>query len=204
VTDKFGWFVAGFIHSPPYDCILKIEHEGHLWCTRTVTITLKFQHTPMHPVQCAWEGDWAKFEPDWTILADSTAVARCITAQKSWRRAPLMQPQAINKHLIAAHAIVPCTMLVEGRLGKVLAPPEDSGRFYGRGKTGPNTDFPQKIEKSGRGGGLGWGQKEVGHMHWGALSGSPRLLGQERVFWGRCGGFRAPVVQYLQYIQILI
>jgi hypothetical protein len=115
-----------------------------------------------------------------------------------------MQPQAINKHLIAAHAIVPCTMLVEGRLGKVLAPPEDSGRFYGRGKTGPNTDFPEKIEKSGRGGGLGWGQKVVGHMHWGALSGSPRLLGQERVFWGRCGGFRAPVVQYLQYIQILI
>ena len=61
-----------------------------------------------------------------------------------------------------------------------------------------------KIEKSGRRGGMGWGQKVVGHMPWGALSGSPRLLGQERVFWGRCGGFCAPVVQYLQYIQILI
>jgi hypothetical protein len=28
-------------------------------------------------------------------------------------------------------------MLVGGRLGKVLAPPEDTGRFYGRGKTQP-------------------------------------------------------------------
>ena len=52
-----------------------------------------------------------------------------------------MHPQAINKHLISAHAIVSCTMLVEEQLGHVLAPPEDPGRFYGRGKTGPNTDF---------------------------------------------------------------
>ena len=64
-----------------------------------------------------------------------------------------MHPQAINKHLIAAHAIVPCTMLVEGRLGKVLAPPEDPGRFYGRGKTGPNADFPRKNRKIGSRGG---------------------------------------------------
>ena len=61
-----------------------------------------------------------------------------------------------------------------------------------------------KIEKSGRRGGMGWGQKVVGHMPWGALSGSPLVRGQERVFWGRCGGFSAPVVQYLQYMQILI
>ncbi len=52
-----------------------------------------------------------------------------------------MHPQAINKHLISALAIVSCTMLVGGRLGKVLAPPEDPGRFHGRGKTGSNTDF---------------------------------------------------------------
>ena len=51
-----------------------------------------------------------------------------------------MHPQAINKHLIAVHAIVPCTMRVQGRLGKVLALTDDLGRFYGRGKTGPNTD----------------------------------------------------------------
>ena len=28
--------------------------------------------------------------------------------------------------------------------------------------------------------------------------------GHERVFWGRCGGFRAPAVQYIQYLQIQI
>ena len=49
-----------------------------------------------------------------------------------------------------------------------------------------------------------WGQKVVRHMPWGALSGSPRVRGQERVFWGLCGRFSAPVVQYLQYMQILI
>ena len=68
----------------------------------------------------------------------------------------------------------------------------------------PTPILEGKIEKSGRRGRLGWGQKVVGHMPWGALSGSPRVLGQERVFWGRCGGFRAPVVQYLQYMQILM
>ena len=57
--------------------------------------------------------------------------------------------------------------------------------------------FREKIENSGRGGGLGWGQKVVGHMPWGALSWSPRVLGHEEVFWGCYGGFRAPVVQYL-------
>ena len=49
-----------------------------------------------------------------------------------------------------------------------------------------------------------WGPKVVRPMPWGALSGSPRVQGQERVFWGLCGGFCAPVVQYLQYMQILI
>ena len=160
MTDKFGWFVAIFIQSPPYDYVLKIEQEDHLWCTRTVKITLQFQHTPMHPVQCAWEGDWAKFEPDWTILVDSTAVARCITAQKCWRGASLRHPPGKKKYPISAHKGGSCTMLVEGRLGKVLACPEHPGGFYGRGKTGPDG----KIEKSGRRGGLGWGQKVVGHM----------------------------------------
>ena len=62
----------------------------------------------------------------------------------------------------------------------------------------PTPILEGKIEKSGRRGGLGWGQKVVGHMPWGALSGSPRVLGHEEVFWGRCGGFRAPVVQCMQ------
>ena len=51
---------------------------------------------------------------------------------------------------------------------------------------------------------MGWGHKVVGHMPWGALSGSPRVRGHEKVFWGLCGCFHAPVVQYLQYMQILI
>jgi hypothetical protein len=99
-----------------HDCILKIEQEGHLWCTRSVKITLQFQHTPMHPEQYAWDDDWAKFEPAWTILADSTAtVARRTKTQKCWRGASLMHPQAINKHLISTQAIVSCTMRVGGR-----------------------------------------------------------------------------------------
>ena len=49
---------------------------------------------------------------------------------------------------------------------------------------------------------MGWDEKVVGHMPWGALSGSPRVLGHERVFWGSCGGFRAPTVKYMQYLQI--
>ena len=111
---------------------------------------------------------------------------------------------AINKAPISAHTIVSCIMELGGRSGKVMACPEHPGRFYGRGKTELHTSLQGKIEKSGRGGGLVWGQKVVGHMPWGALSGSPRVRGQERVFWGLCGGFRAPVVQYLQYMQILI
>jgi hypothetical protein len=51
---------------------------------------------------------------------------------------------------------------------------------------------------------LGWGKKVVGPMPWGALSGSPRVRGHESVFGGCCGGFSAPVVQGMQYMQILI
>ncbi len=123
----------------------------------------------MHPVQCSWEGDWAKFEPASTILADSTVVARCTKTQKCWRGSSLTHPQAIKKHLISAHAIVSCTMLVGGRLGKVLAPQEDTGRFYGRGRTGQNTYSSRKNKKIGcRGpGGIGMGSN----------SGWPHALG---------------------------
>jgi len=40
-----------------------------------------------------------------------------------------------------------------------MACPEHPGRFYGRGKTEPYTSFQEKIEKSGRGGGVGMGSK---------------------------------------------
>ncbi len=38
--------------------------------------------------------------------------------------ASLMHPPVRNKYLISAHTMVSCTMLVSGRLGKVLACPE--------------------------------------------------------------------------------
>ena len=60
-----------------------------------------------------------------------------------------------------------------------------------------------KMKKSGAGGGLGWGLKVVRHMPWGALSGITGVMGHEGMFWGRCGGFCVPVLQYIQYIQIL-
>ncbi len=44
-----------------------------------------------------------------------------------------------------------------GRLGHVLAPPEDPGRFYGRGKTGLNTDFSRENKKIGSRVGTGMG-----------------------------------------------
>ena len=115
-----------------------------------------------------------------------------------------MPPHAKNKCLIYANVIVSGTIIAGGQLGQVLACPEYPGRFYGRGKTGPDTDSSRKIEKSGRGWGPVWGHKVVGHMPWGALSGPPRVRGHESVFWGRCGGFRAPGVQGMKYMQILI
>jgi hypothetical protein len=53
-------------------------------------------------------------------------------------------------------------------------------------------------------GGVGMGSKVVGHMPWGALSGSPWVQGHGMVFWGCCGGFCTPVVQCMQDMQILI
>jgi hypothetical protein len=60
-----------------------------------------------------------------------------------------------------------------------------------------------KMKKSGGGGGVGWGLKVVRHMPWGALSGFPGVMGHESIFWGLCGGFCVPVLQYIQYIHIL-
>jgi hypothetical protein len=71
-------------------------------------------------------------------------------------------------------------------------------------RQGQTLIFSEKIKKSGREVGLGWGCKVDGHMPWGALSGSRRVRGHKRVFVGRGGGFHAPVVQYLQYMQIQI
>ena len=105
-----------------------------------------------------------------------------------------MHPQAINKHLISAHAIVSCTMLVKEQLGHVLALLRTLAVSMAVSRQVQTLILQEKIEKSGREGGLGWGQTVDGHMPWGALSGSPRVQGHEGVFWGCSGGFRAPVV----------
>jgi hypothetical protein len=41
-------------------------------------------------------------------------------------------------------------------------------------------------------------------MPWGALSGACLVRGHKRVFWGRGGGVRATVAQYLRYLHILM
>jgi hypothetical protein len=92
-------------------------------------------------VQCAREGDGAKFEPARMILADSTAVATQTKTQNRSRGSSLAHPQTKTNDLISAHADASGTMLMGGRLGHVPACLEDPGRFYGRGRTGPNTDF---------------------------------------------------------------
>jgi hypothetical protein len=70
-----------------------------------------------------------------------------------------MHPPAINKYLISAHTILSCTMLTGGRSGIVLACSEHPGRFYGRGKTGPNTGSSRLNRKIGSREGVGMGSK---------------------------------------------
>jgi hypothetical protein len=55
-----------------------------------------------------------------------------------------MHQRSKNNYPFSARAGASCTtMRVGGRLGHVLVcvDSEDPGRFYCRGKTGPNTDF---------------------------------------------------------------
>ncbi len=66
---------------------------------------------------------------------------------------------ARNKSLISAHTIVSCTMGMGGRSGKVMACPEHPGRFYGCGKTEPNTSSSRKKSKNRVERGVGMGSK---------------------------------------------
>jgi hypothetical protein len=75
------------------------------------------------------------------ILTDSTAVARQYNTRNRSRGSTWMYDQTKKKKSISAHAGASCTTLMEGRLGHILACLADPGRFYGRGKAGPNTDF---------------------------------------------------------------
>ena len=75
------------------------------------------------------------------ILADSTAVARQNSTRFRSRGSTWVPDQTKKKYPISAHAGASCTTRMGGRLGQVSACLADPGRFYGRGKTGPNTDF---------------------------------------------------------------
>ena len=154
VSDKLCWFMAYGAHLPRYGCITKTVQGGLFGGTKTPKICVWFQQAWVRPAQCGWQDEWPKFEPAWTILDDSMAVARRTKTQKCGRGASLMHPQSINKYLNSTHAVSSCSMIGGELLGKVLACPEYPGRFYGSGKTGPNTDSSRKIKKAVEAGGL--------------------------------------------------
>ncbi len=84
---------------------------------------------------------------------------------KLLERGPSLRPSpAINKSPISAHTIVSCTMGMGGWSGKVMACPEHPGRFYGRGKTEPNSSSLWKNWKIGSRGGVGMESKS-GRAH---------------------------------------
>ena len=106
-------------------------------------MSLRFQHTRVRLAQCALEGHWTEFEPARMILADSTAVARQSKTRYRSRGSTRVHHQTKTKYPISAHAGASCTTRMGGRLGHVSVCLEDPGRFYGSGKTGPNTDVLQ-------------------------------------------------------------
>ncbi len=83
-----------------------------------------------------------------------------------------MHPPAINKYLISAHTILSCTMLVGGPVGKVLGLSGASWPILWPWQDWSKHLLFKKKSKNqveGGPGGLGWGQKVVWHMPWGAL-----------------------------------
>jgi hypothetical protein len=146
VSNKLCWFMAHGAHLPRYSCITKTVQGVLFGGTKTPKICVWFQQAWVRPAQCGWQDEWPKFEPAWTILDDSTAVARRTKTQKCGRGASLMHPQSINKYLDSTHAVTSCSMIGGELLGKVLACSEYPDRFYGCGKTGPNTDSSRKIK----------------------------------------------------------
>jgi hypothetical protein len=141
VTDKLCWSVVLLTHWLQHGSIPKLHQGVHLWCPRKLKWSLRFQNTRERLAQCAWEDHWTGFEPAPMILADSTAVARQSTTRNRSGGSTWGHHQTKFCHPISAHAGASCTTLMGGRLGHVLACLVDAGRFYGRGKTGPNADF---------------------------------------------------------------
>ena len=48
----------------------------HLWYAIKLKIIIRFQKTKMFLAKCASYINWAKFEPFWIVLVDSTVVER--------------------------------------------------------------------------------------------------------------------------------
>ena len=108
----------------------------------------------------------------------------------------MTHPQAMNKHCTSSYATVSCRGLVRGPVVHVLACPADSGRFYGRGQTGPNTDFTSKNPKLGSMGRTGMGLESgwahaLGCPEWGLPGAGPHegVLGT----WWWCPYHSGPI-----------
>ncbi len=71
----------------------------------------------------------------------------CPMIKKLQMGSSLAQQKSKKICLISAYAGMPCTKCVKGQVGQVWACPDASGRLYGCGKTGQNTDL-LKIEYS--------------------------------------------------------
>lgn len=107
--------------------------RGHLWGPWKMKILLCFRYTQIRLVQCAWEGDWAKFGTLRMILAESTAVARRTNTQNRSKGSPLVHQKHKNIDLNPLLLNESCTMRLGGRLGQVWVCPDGPGRSYGRG-----------------------------------------------------------------------
>ena len=149
--------------------------------------------------QCGWKGGLAKFQPSWTILADSMCVARWTLTQNCSRGSCLTHPQAMNKHRTSSYATVSCRGLVRGPVVHVLACLADPVCFYGQGQTGPNTDFSSKNPKIGSriwaGMGLesGWAHA-LGCPEWGPPGAGPQEGVLGTWWWCTCRSGPIPAI----------
>ncbi len=149
--------------------------------------------------QCWWEGGRAKFQPSWTILVDSTCVARWTLTQNCSRGSCLTHPQAINKHRILSYATVSCRGLFRGLQVHVWACSADPVCFYGRGQTGPNTDFLLKNPKIGSRGRTGMGLESgwahaLGCPEWGPPGAGPQVGVLGTLWWFLCCSDPIPAI----------
>jgi hypothetical protein len=85
-------------------------------------MSIRFQHTRMRLVQCAWEGHWAECEPARMILADSTAVARQYKTRNRSRGSTWVHDQTKKINPISAHEGASCTTRMGLDDGRAIGP----------------------------------------------------------------------------------